>query len=358
MHKLLLDLLACPYCKNEIILSVSKGSIDFIEEGSFSCTLCNKIFPIVNNVPFFSATAKHQGIKNQQDTYSVWWDKFHNDDNIADEHNPDFLFNSLRIPAKDFENKIILDAGCGNGRFSYVVSRYKPKLLVAFDISTGLFQAQKAIQKSPGNKNVAFIQGDITNPPFRQESFDIVFSWGVIHHTPDTYKTFSGLSSLPAKNGTLGIYVYEFHPVYNYKNHWLILAAMIRARFLVLPLRYICSRLPVWVVRLIFQPVFYFEKMVGIGFVGCHADGPRHVKFNKKIYFSVVIDRYKSRYASEHQLQEVIGWFVKHGYNFLSIGKSPSVSISGKKTGIVNPVQVSLYQTIEHDSSNDSFLKS
>jgi hypothetical protein len=107
---------------------------------------------------------------------------------------------------------------------------------------------------------------------------------------------------------------------------------------------------------LIFQPIFYFEKIIGVGFVGCHADGPRHIKFNKKTYFSVVIDRYKSRYASEHQLQEIIGWFVKHGYNSLSIGKSPSVSVSGKKTEIGNPVQVSLFQTIEHDSSIDAYL--
>ena len=358
MQKLLLDLLVCPYCKNKITMSISKGSFDSIEEGLFSCKPCNKTYPVVNDIPFFSPTAGHQGIKNQQRTYSVWWEKYHHDDNITDEHHSDLFYNSLHIPAKDFENKVVLDAGCGNGRFSFVVSRYKPKLLVAFDISTGLFQAQKAIQKSAGTSNVAFVQGDITNPPFRQESFDIVFSWGVIHHTPDTYKTFSGLSLLPAKNGTLGIYVYEFHPVYNYKNHWLILAAMMRARFLVLPLRYICSRLPVWAVQLIFQPIFYFEKMIGFGFVGCHANGPRRVKFNKKTYFSVVIDRYKSRYASEHQLQEVIDWFVKNGYGFLSIGKSPSVSVSGKKTGIPNPVQVSLFQTIEHDSSIDAYLNS
>jgi hypothetical protein len=131
---------------------------------------------------------------------------------------------------------------------------------------------------------------------------------------------------------------------------------MIRARFLVLPLRFICSRLPVWAVQLVFQPIFYFEKAIGIGIVGCHADGPRQIKFNKKTYFSVVIDRFKSRYASEHQLQEVIGWFVNHGYNPLSIGKSPSVSVSGKKTGVGNPVQVSLFQTIEHDSSADAYL--
>ena len=42
-----------------------------------------------------------------------------------------------------------------------------------------------------------------------------------------------------------------------------------------------------------------------MGIVGCHGSGKE--KFNKKDYFRRVIDRFKTRYATEHSIEEVKG---------------------------------------------------
>ena len=44
-----------------------------------------------------------------------------------------------------------------------------------------------------------------------------------------------------------------------------------------------------------------------------------------------MVDRFKTRYASEHTLEEIIKWFTDKNYNELKVGFEPRVSITGKK---------------------------
>lgn len=329
MHSNLVDLLACPFCKSDLSLNIVKGNFEHILEGDFSCNTCKKTFEIKDDIPFFSPQINHGGVKNQQSTYSTWWDEYHDESSIINPETRDFFYNSLQIRADEISNKVILDGGCGNGRFSFVVSQYKPKLLVSFDISSGLLHAKKAISKYHPQANVAYVQGDITYPPFKDSAFDITFSWGVIHHTPNTRKTFSGISKLVKPGGKLGTYVYEFHPRYNYQQQSHGLAAYLRSLFIIKPLRFLCSRLSAKTVHTLFIPVYRIEKALNIGFMGCH--GYPEDKWNKDRYFRVVIDRFKTRYASEHTLEEIITWYQDEGFDSLRVGNQPRVSVSATK---------------------------
>jgi arsenite methyltransferase len=53
------------------------------------------------------------------------------------------------------------------------------------------------------------VQGDVAHPPFRPGSFDVVFSEGVLHHTPSTKRSFDALVPLLVDGGELMIYVYR-----------------------------------------------------------------------------------------------------------------------------------------------------
>ena len=86
--------------------------------------------------------------------------------------------------------------------------------------------------------------------------------------------------------------------------------------------------MPVTLVKLIFQPIYYFEKLLGFGIFGNH--GYPSDPFNKDRYFRVVVDRFKTRYASEHKEEEIFKWFFELGYNDLRVG-SPKVSVTGLK---------------------------
>ena len=324
MKKELLEILCCPESGGDLDLTIEEGDIDYIVKGLLKSTT-GASFDIIDDIPYFSKEIEHKGVKNQYETYSHWFEKMHDEESITTIQNEKIFSDSLKIEEEEFKNKIVLDAGCGNGRFSYVVSKYDPELLISFDISKGLGKAKEAILKNNKEANIAFVQGDITNLPFKKESFDIVFSWGVTHHTPNTKKTVRGLSDLVKHKGIFGIYVYVFNPPYQYEKQFLGLLAYLRSIFLIKPFRFLCSRLPPNSVKLIFQPIFYIERFFGFGIFGNHSKS-----FNKEDYFRVVIDRFKTRYASEHTREEIFKWFFDLNFNNLRVG-GIKVSVTGIK---------------------------
>ena len=72
----------------------------------------------------------------------------------------------------------VLDIGCGNGRFYEVIANRETEY-TGVDNSVGLLAEAK--KKHP---DVTFIEGDATALPFPDASFDIAYSFAVIHHIP------------------------------------------------------------------------------------------------------------------------------------------------------------------------------
>ena len=97
---------------------------------------------------------------------------------------------------------------------------------------------------------------------------------------------------------------------HNYDNKFLSFIALIRQGIIIEPLRFISQFLSPENVKRLFIPIFYFEKLIGIGIVGCHNNNLKN-KFDKDYYFRVVIDRFKTKYASEHSELEIINWYKK-----------------------------------------------
>lgn len=104
----------------------------------------------------------------------------------------------------------ILDAGCGAG---FATSAWMDDTWtdgssswVGLDISRAIDVAHERLGGFPGTH---FVQGDVSRPPFRPETFDVVFSEGVLHHTPSTERALKALVPLLAENGELMVYVYR-----------------------------------------------------------------------------------------------------------------------------------------------------
>jgi SAM-dependent methyltransferase len=105
----------------------------------------------------------------------------------------------------------ILDAGCGSGLSASMwldetwqgggVAEW-----VGLDISRAVDVAARRLAGIPGT---SFVQGDVTRPPFAPGSFDVVFSEGVMHHTPSTETAFDALAALIAPGGEFMFYVYR-----------------------------------------------------------------------------------------------------------------------------------------------------
>ena len=57
-----------------------------------------------------------------------------------------------------------------------------------------------------------------------------------------------------------------------------------------------------------------------------------------------VIDRFKSRYATEHTLEEVIEWFIDEKFNQIKIGEGVKICLTAiKNKKIENKINLKLY---------------
>lgn len=64
-------------------------------------------------------------------------------------------------------------------------------------------------------------EGDAENLPFEDHTFDLVYSWGVLHHTPDTRRAFAEATRVLRPGGRLKAMIYHRHS-------WVALAAWAR----------------------------------------------------------------------------------------------------------------------------------
>ena len=81
---------------------------------------------------------------------------------------------------KTIKNKNIMELGTGSGRILFNLSKFKPKRLVGIEPS----EAISIAKKNNKNNNVEFykLRGEELN---FNETFDYVFSLGVLHHIPN-----------------------------------------------------------------------------------------------------------------------------------------------------------------------------
>ena len=105
------------------------------------------------------------------------------------------------------ECKIHIDAGCGSGRFLDVVSRSNAHL-VGIDATAAIDSAARMLTARGAWGRVALLQATIEDLPFREQSFDFIYSIGVLHHTPDIARGIRHLVRLLAPGGSLAIWLY------------------------------------------------------------------------------------------------------------------------------------------------------
>lgn len=136
--------------------------------------------------------------KKTADSFGFEWIQFHQ---LKSEKG--FLEFIYLIEKAFFKGKCILDAGCGNGSYSYYTGIYGAEV-IAMDFSDSVSVARKNTTKM----NVQVVRADITRPIFREGSFDYIFSIGVLHHLPEPETGFRQLVPLLKQGGLISIWVY------------------------------------------------------------------------------------------------------------------------------------------------------
>lgn len=111
-----------------------------------------------------------------------------------------------RLVFNEYENlinKVILEVGCGSGRFTQYLSKIA-KLLIVNDMSDAIFFNQYLSQP-----NVIGIKSDFNKIKRLDIKFDIIICRGVLQHTPNPYNSILSLYELCDINGSIYFDIYK-----------------------------------------------------------------------------------------------------------------------------------------------------
>jgi ubiquinone/menaquinone biosynthesis C-methylase UbiE/uncharacterized protein YbaR (Trm112 family) len=212
----LTKLLICPKCKSSLNCEVrEENERGEIIEGRLICQKCQQQYPVTNGIPRFVAT------ENYASSFGYQWNLFrkeqldsYNGTNISAER----FWSETNWTKEEIAEKLILDAGCGAGRFLDVVSNSKAEV-IGVDISSAIDAAKANLE---GRNNIHFVQASIYDLPFREETFDFCYCIGVIQHTPDPPKALSSITRMIKEGGKIAVTIYERKPFTKlYSKYWL-----------------------------------------------------------------------------------------------------------------------------------------
>jgi SAM-dependent methyltransferase len=205
-----------------------------------------------------------------------------------------------KLPPEWFAGKRVLDAGCGSGRWSYALARMGAHVTAVDLTDSGVRAARAALQGYPG---CTVYQASIFALPFPPGSFDFVFSWGVLHHTPDTHAAFERLAPLVKPGGVLFVMVYE-----RVARRYRMLTDAVRALMRRLPDGWRYRACELLVIR---DPRWY--RLVSPWLKVCDGSAARTPLEQSTLVFDT-FDAYSPKYNHVHTQGDVRGWFRAAGF--------------------------------------------
>jgi 2-polyprenyl-3-methyl-5-hydroxy-6-metoxy-1,4-benzoquinol methylase len=195
----------------------------------------------------------------------------------------------LGLGPGDYHGKAILDAGCGTGEYTCWYAA-RDNQVTGVDLSSPSIEKAKNYTESYRLKNVRFERMSVLDLQFPNDSFDLSYSMGVLHHTPDPLKGFSEMVRVTRPGGIIIVSVYnKFGRLrHNLKQKWInILAGDDLNRRV--------SYAKQWFPRTC-------EKL------------KRRMRSDSD---TILYDAFGIPHESQHTIGEVLGWFDRAGLSYM-----------------------------------------
>jgi len=275
--------------------------------------------------------------KSNSESFGYEWLRY--DVNLKKEDREVFLRDS-QIPEEEFMDKIILDAGCGMGRYTRIAGNMGDEI-IGVDLSQSIL---KAYQITRDNPFAHIVQGDVLRLPFREKQFDIIYSMGVLHHTPNAKKAFLNLTKFLRKGGFISIWVYgtagKFHdfktnPLREERQRYVKNDIAKRLHWSIVYLREMIFKYVRLVTTGMYLPLLYFLSypLAAIGKIPLlqYLTASVHKKWRVRLQEN--FDWLSPCYQSHHTKEEVYEWFEEAKLGNISMlqhGFIPKVGLRGK----------------------------
>jgi SAM-dependent methyltransferase len=299
--------LRCPHCG---------GGLSDCPKG-LECSPCEICFPAVDGVVRFVQAEKYAG------SFGFQWNVYARtqlDDESSRESETDFR-NRTGLEPRDLRGKLVLDVGCGMGRFADIASRWGARV-VGVDLSAA---AEVAARNLADREAVRIFRADVFSLPFAPGSFDYIYSLGVLHHTPNCEQAFKRLPRLLKPGGTIILWVYSGY------NRWYRMSDLYRRVTHRMPERWLHALCHVAV------PLYYLHKgLRRLPGVGRPASGLLYCALPISLHSSSpmrvldTFDWYSPSYQSKHTYEQVFRWFESCGLEDLCV-MHESISVRGRR---------------------------
>jgi SAM-dependent methyltransferase len=293
-----IELLKCPTCDS-----------DFSLKQNFVTCRKGHLFAYTDNVIDFSAVERVNHIQQRSErSFGIEWTKYYATlgwagNEFASEKGM-FLTYTRSMP-NFFAGKIVVDAGCGNGRYINVlnnISSPPPRLVIGIDLSDSIFVAAKNCATF---KNVLFVKANLNLlPKILKNPVDYIYSIGVLHHTPSAKESFDNLARCVRPGGFISLYLYGKGNRLLYRVN-----SFLRNRFF--------QRWPHRLVYALCVLIAIPSQIFRIRFFG-----PWTLDFvNRVIFVSPdvhnMFDAYTAGYTSFHEKEEVEQWYEGNGFDYV-----------------------------------------
>jgi ubiquinone/menaquinone biosynthesis C-methylase UbiE len=184
-------LLECPSCGGHLTRAGQE----------FMCSECKKLYPVVNEIPRFVPP------KNYADSFGFQWNKFDKtqiDSSVQTNRSKNRFLEETLLNSELLDNRLVLDAGCGAGRFSEIALDLGARL-VAVDFSSAVDAAQRNLK----SEKLLVVQADLSQLPIKSNSMDYIYCIGVLQHTENPEAIIIELIRCLKFNGELTLTFYE-----------------------------------------------------------------------------------------------------------------------------------------------------
>lgn len=162
------ELFVCPDCRGEL----SRG------RDAWRCLACGREVSVVEGIPRFLRSALH-------DSFALQWNRFSDvqlDSRNGTTLSRDRLLDQSRLEPGDFVGRLVLEVGCGAGRFTEVLLGFGARV-VALDYSAAIDACAAANRAAIEEGHLAVAQADVFRLPLRERAFDLVIGYGMLQHT-------------------------------------------------------------------------------------------------------------------------------------------------------------------------------
>ncbi|MBI1892820.1 MAG: methyltransferase domain-containing protein [Candidatus Rokubacteria bacterium] len=322
MKSELLQYLCCLACKGELILGpISKqDGAGVVDTGELVCGGCGSRYPIWNGIPrLLPRPEELEGHdKRTMECFGYEWNVYRDWGwvkkvppqarleawgSLMEDAETAFSAKTL-LTEDDLVGKVVLDAGCGNGRYAFQAAK-KAQRVVAFDITCSVDVAKA---NTDACENIHVVQADLLGPPFRPESFDTIFSIGVLGFTLDAEVAFDSLSRLLRPGGVVAVqFSHRGNVVFELMDN---------------AIRRLSSRLSVG------QLMRFAAFMAGIGKVMHGLRIARYANLILRVQPTRhhMFDWYSAARIDRRSYDDVFSWFERRGLEVIAHGKRDSTA--------------------------------